>query len=61
MHQLLHIGILLSTLLGAAGLVILLVWPLMSDSRLPDGARWAMLGLVGAAAVLFLLEWRVVH
>jgi hypothetical protein len=48
-------------LLGAAGLVILLVWPLVSDSRLPGGARWVMLGLVGAAAVLFLLEWRVIH
>lgn len=60
-HELLHLGILLATLLGAASLLLLLLWPLVSDSPLPPATRWAMLGLVGVAALLFLVEWRVVH
>lgn len=61
MHELLHIGILISSLLGAAGLVLLVAWPLFADQPLP-GPTKALLGvLIGAGTLLFLVEWRWVH
>jgi hypothetical protein len=61
MHEVLHIGILASTLLGAAGLVLLVLWPLFSDQPLPRATRLALAGLIGLGAILFLVEWRLVH
>ena len=61
MHELLHIGILASTLLGAAGLVLLVLWPLFADQPLPGPTKLALGALIGLGAVLFLVEWRFVH
>lgn len=61
MHEVLHLAILVSTLLGGAGLVLLLVWPLMSQSPLPGATKWALAALVALAALLLLVEWRLVH
>lgn len=61
MHQVLHIGILASTLLGAAGLILLVLWPLVSDAPLPDVTKRALAALVIVAAALLLTEWRYVH
>ena len=61
MHGLLHLAILTSTLLGAAGLVLLVVWPLLSDSPLPRATKVGLGVLVGLAGVLLLVEWRLVH
>ena len=61
MHEVLHLAILASTLLGAAGLVVLVLWPLVADSPLPMPTRWALAALVALGAVLLLLEWRIVH
>lgn len=54
-------AVLVSTLAGAASLAILVLWPLVADSPLPPATAWALTGVVGVAAVLLLLEWRVVH
>lgn len=61
MHQLLHISILVSTLLAAAGLALLLLWPLVGDSPLPPATQRALVGLVVVGAALLLVEWRFVH
>ena len=61
MHQLLHIGVLASTILGAGSLALLVLWPALFDAPLPSATRLIALGAVALAAVLFLLEWRVVH
>ena len=61
MHELLHIGILASTLLGAAGLVLLVLWPLFGEQPLPRPTRVALGALIGLGAVMFLVEWRFVH
>jgi hypothetical protein len=61
MHEVLHVAILVSTVTGAAGLGLLLVWPLVADRPLSPPARAGLLGMAGLAAILFLLEWRVVH
>ena len=61
MHEILHVAVLVSTLAGAASLAILVLWPLVADSPLPPVTAWALTGVVGVAAVLLLLEWRVVH
>ena len=61
MHELLHLAILSSTLLGAAGSVLLVAWPLFAESPLPATTRWGLAALVGVAAVLLLVEWRFVH
>lgn len=61
MHELLHLAILTSTLLGAAGLVLLVVWPLMSESPLGRPTKIALGVLVGVAVALLLIEWRYVH
>ena len=61
MHQLLHISILVSTLLAAAGLALLLLWPLVGDSPLPAATRRVLMALVLVGAVLLVVEWRFVH
>lgn len=61
MHELLHISILVSTLLGAAGLALLVLWPLVADSQLPAATRRVLIGLVALGALLLLVEWRFVH
>lgn len=61
MHELLHLAILASTLLGAAGLVVLVAWPLFSEAPLSLPARWALGALVAAGAALLLVEWVLLH
>lgn len=61
MHEVLHVGILVTTISGVAGLALLLVWPLVAETPLPAGTARVLLGLVGLAIVLFLVEWRLVH
>ncbi len=61
MHEVLHIGILASTLLGAAGLVLLVLWPLFADQPLPGATKLVLASLIGVGAILFMVEWRVVH
>ena len=61
MHELLHIAILSATLLGAAGLVLLLLWPLLADQPLPQPTKFVLGGLIALGALLFLVEWRLVH
>ena len=61
MHELLHVGILVTTVAGVAGLALLLLWPLVVDTPLPAASRTLLGVLVVIAGVLFLLEWRVVH
>jgi hypothetical protein len=60
-HQVLHVSILVATLVGAAGLVLLVVWPLISDGPLPAITRNVLAAFVALAVILLLLEWRVVH
>ena len=61
MHELLHVSILASTILGAASLALLLLWTSLFDSPMPPLARGVALGVVGAAGALFLVEWQVIH
>lgn len=61
MHELLHIGILISVLLGAAGLVLLLPWPLFADQPLPGATKVVLFVLIGLGALFLLVEWRLVH
>ncbi len=61
MHEALHVAILTSTLLGAAGLVLLVSWPLLADQPLPGPTRALLFTLIGVGAALFLVEWRLVH
>ncbi len=61
MHELLHIGVLASTLLGAASLVVLLLWPLLADQPLAGPTQAVLATLIGLGAILLLVEWRLVH
>ncbi len=61
MHQLLHVGILASTIMGVAALALLVLWPVIFDSPLTGRTKVVLLASVGIAGFLFLLEWRVVH
>ncbi len=63
MHRLWHAALLGVTLLGAAGLFIVVLAPLLFDVR-PAGlerARPVALGVAAAAVVLLLAEWLIVH
>ena len=63
MHDVWHITVLAATLFAGAGLVILLLGPLVFE-RPPPGLRRVrpvVAALVAMAAVLVLLEWTVVH
>jgi hypothetical protein len=57
------VALLGSTLFGAAGLVILLLVPLVFDSPPPGlaRARPLLLALVGVAIVLLGMEWLWIH
>ena len=61
MHEVLHVAILVTTVAGVAGLALLVLWPLVADTPLPPASRTLLGALVIVAAILFLLEWRVVH
>ena len=61
MHEVLHVAVLGFTILGAASLALLVLWPALFDSPMPPVARGAAAASVIAAGLLFLLEWRVVH
>ena len=61
MHQVLHVAILATTLLGAAGLLLLVLWPLVGDTALPGSTRNVLFTLVGLGVVLLIVEWRFVH
>lgn len=62
-HEWWHLFVLGSTLLGAASLVVVGLYPLMFGNDSPGSSRWRRiaLGLVGAAALLLLVEWLAIH
>ena len=60
-HKLLHIGILASTVLGAGSLALLILWPALFDSPLPKATQAVAGAAAAVAALLFLVEWRLVH
>jgi hypothetical protein len=62
-HEVWHVLVLGSTLLGAAGGVILLLAPVVFETY-PEGLRRgrpAVLGVVVLAGVLLAIEWLLVH
>ena len=61
MHELLHVAVLVSTILGGAGLALLALWPLVFESPTPPRTRWVAVALVAAAGLLLLMEWQLVH
>ena len=61
MHEVLHVAILGFTILGAGALALLVLWPALFDAPMPSSARAVAGGAVAVAAVLFLMEWRLVH
>lgn len=61
LHQVLHIAILVSTLLGAAGVAFYALWPLLFDDPMPAPARRLLIAVIVVAGVLLLVEWQVVH
>ena len=62
-HDIWHLVVLGSTLMGAAGLAILALSPLIFEEPPPGLQRFRPLvgGLVALAAVLLLVEWLGVH
>ena len=62
-HDLWHLVVLGSTLMGAAGLAILALTPLIFEEPPPGLQRFKPLvaALVGLAALLLLVEWLGVH
>lgn len=62
-HNFWHLLVLGSTLMGTAGLGIVLLAPLVFDEPLPGLARFRpfVLGLIVLAAVLLAAEWLGVH
>lgn len=63
MHEVWHIVVLVSVLLGAAAALLLGALALIFDSPPPglSRARPLVLALVGVAAGLVLVEWLIVH
>lgn len=61
MHELLHVAVLVSTLCGAASVLLVLLWPLMAEKPLPGATRALMGALVALAAAALAVEWAVVH
>ena len=61
MHEVLHIVILASTLVGAAALVLLVLWPVFGETPLSAVTRNALFALVVIAACFLVVEWRFVH
>jgi hypothetical protein len=63
MHEVWHALVLGSTLFAAAGAVILALSPVFFEPQ-PAGltrSRKVVLGLIGLAIVLLIVEWTVVH
>jgi hypothetical protein len=61
-HKVWHVAVLAATLFGAAGLVIMLLGPLvLESSEALQRARPLVIGLLGLAAALLLVEWLFVH
>ena len=60
-HELLHVAILASTIMGAAGLALLVLWPLLFEIRPSARTVAALIAGVAVAGVLLLVEWRLVH
>jgi hypothetical protein len=60
-HEALHVAILATTLIGAAGLAMFLMWPVIFDAPLPPATKRVLLALVGLGLLLFLVEWLLVH
>lgn len=61
MHELIHVGVLLFSLCGAAALLVSLLWPLAADHPLTPPAK-AVLGiLIALGAASLLVEWTIVH
>lgn len=63
MHELWHVVVLAAALLGAAAALLLAAIPLLFETPPPGltGARPVVLGLVGVAAGIVLVEWQWVH
>jgi hypothetical protein len=62
-HEVWHVTVLTSTLLGAAGGLLLLIAPLVfgtTPEGLKRGRPWVV-GLVMLALVLLAIEWLIVH
>ncbi len=62
-HEVWHVLVLATTLLGAAGGVILLLAPVVFDEQ-PEGLRRARMGilvLIFGAGILLTIEWMIVH
>jgi hypothetical protein len=60
-HQLLHVAILASTIMGVAALALLVLWPVIFETPLAGRTQAFLIASVGIAGFLLLLEWRVVH
>jgi hypothetical protein len=61
-HKAWHVAVLGATLFGAAGLVIVLLGPLVLESSAGlRRARPLVVGLLGLAALLLIVEWLFVH
>lgn len=62
-HEVWHVTVLASTLLGAGGLGLLLLAPLLFEETPPGlaKARPLVVVLVAVAAIVLILEWLAVH
>jgi hypothetical protein len=62
-HEIWHVAVLASTLFGAAGLLILVLAPLLFESPPPGltRARPVVVGLIAVSVVLVAVEWLGVH
>lgn len=61
MHEVLHIAVLTSVLLGAGGLVLAVLWPLVADAPLPPKTKGVLAGLIATGVLLLVAEWRLIH
>ena len=62
-HEIWHVTVLATTLLGGAAAVLLVLAPLLFEET-PAGlakARPFVIGLVALAALVLILEWLAVH
>jgi hypothetical protein len=60
-HRIWHAGVLGITLVALAGVLLLLLAPLLPDPPRLTRARPLVLGLAGVAAALLVVEWLVIH
>jgi hypothetical protein len=63
LHRLWHALLLAMVLLAAAGVALALLGPLLSEgrSRRAVRSRAGLLALAGAAGIVLVVEWLVVH